>query len=301
MDYDDELLLLYPENITSATNDSVYIYHATNAEIALECFKLLACFIGTAVDILMIVIIGKYKNLKKPLNIYIMNWLICDGMFILLDPLEYRIYSILARLEAERETLCIFFSCITIIRTLSIMFMILLLLQWIFDRTKIEVFERHCWKFVAGVWIIGLLETILEVTACTLEHVYSYFSDVFALIAMLFLLISIVVIHCMRKCSNPFNDSTSLSVALITSFLLSWASVIFLSILFHSIQHVIIRVIFYSGQLLIYLYPLLMFYLFYKLDPMFAVCVRLLFRLPKPEEAIATFEELDDEEHPAVV
>lgn len=292
MDYAD---IFDSENVSISTNQSIYMEHATSGEIALECLKFLICMIGTSVDFIMVYIIFKYKNMKKPINIYIMNWLISDSLFIFADPTEYRLYSVLRGSETSREAMCILFSCTLIIRTVNIMLMLLLLLQWFFERTKIEIFEKHCYKIAAGVWIFGLISLILRCTSCVHEILYADIGNLFLAFFMLFLLICLSIIHCMTRCSNPFTDGASVSIAMITSFILCWFCVDMAGILFRIVNHEIFTALLFLGEMFIYLYPLLLFYLFYKLDPMFAVCARILFRMTQPEEIIATFEELEED------
>lgn len=290
MDYED----LDYEIINSTVNRTEYDYTSTPVEIALEVVEFSVCFVGTAVDILMIYIILRYKNMKKPVNVYIMNWLICDSLFILAEPSEYRLFMLMRGLNTKREIICVMLTTMMIIRTLDIIFMLVIMFQWFFDKTKILVFERYPYRIILGAWIFGLIEFIFSVISCfdNKERMISYLEDKILFFLIIIFMLCFLRIHCLRRCANPFSSTSSLPVALLSGFVLSWTAMIILTIFSQFHSHELFRSIYYLGQFCISLYPILMFYLFYKIDPQFATCTRILFKCSRSEE-VATSMSFD--------
>lgn len=287
MDYEDFLA-----NDTDNTND--YLYEASAIEIAFEVLQFVICSIGTTVDILMIYIILHYKNMRKPVNIYILNWLITDAMLVLFDPAEYRLYMILEGFKASKEVFCLMHMSVTNIRTQVLLFMLVLAFHWFFNNTKVTLFERHCGKVVAAVWTFGFIQFLVVSMPCFVANMPGYLGDMFQAFMLLVFIICLVTIHCMRRCANPFSKTSSLSVAVSTSFALAWIAMLIMAVLFRYIDSEFSIVIFYRGQVFLYLYPLVIFYLFYRIDPKFAACTKMLFR--RSEDPNACFEDIMDDE-----
>lgn len=289
MDYEE--LYEDPNNLTVTEIESMD--YTPPIEIALEVIQFLVCLTGTAIDILMIYIILRYKNMKKPVNIFIMHWLICDALFILAEPAEYRLFMLMQGLNAKREIICVMSATMMIVRTLDVLFMLVIMFQWFFEKTSIVVFDRQPYRIVSGIWIFGLVEFVLITISCfhKIYHI-TYIENKILLILIIIFILCFVKIHCLRGCANPFASASSLPVALISGFVLCWVFMIVITIIYVFDPDRVLKPLYYFGQFSIYLYPILMFYLFYKLDPQFATCTKILFRCSRSEE-VATSMNFD--------
>lgn len=285
------------ESSSPSVNETQDFDNDSDDLLHLEIILYIICVFGTIVDLLIIYIISKYKNMRKPVNIYIMNWLICDAMIILVDPAEFRIASILESLGLERRAICALFTINTVIRTSCTFFMLVLLFQWFFEKTKIEIFDKHCRKIVITVWVFFLVETIGMCDSCLGDRNYEHLAGFLLIISYLLFIICLMVIHCMRRCANPFSSSSSLPIALISSYVLSYILPFFGGIVYMFVRRNKVATYIYSFVYIsVYLYPLIIFYLFYKIDKKFGLCLRVLLGKSNSDEINTCFEDMDDAE-----
>lgn len=286
------------ERNTSSIVSPEFIYNNPDATKALimGIFKVVICIVGTLVDGLIIYIIMKYKNMQKPANIYIMNWLIADAMFVLVDPAEYHLVAMLKHFTVNASHICLFFSLSLIIRTLNVFFMLLMMFQWFFEDSAENLFDKHCHKLVLSVWASGIIGILVVTHSCLTTFYHSTIGDVGLALVVFVFTICLFVIHCKRRCTNPFSRNSSLSIALISSFCLCWSGLTIIMMFYAANKDSnVITWIYYVSSIVVYMYPLLCLYLFYKIDKKFAICWKLLFGYEdNQDEASTNFDEEEE-------
>lgn len=243
--------------------------------VPLEVFKLLVCFIGASADISIIYIILKSKNLQqRHTDIYIINWLIADALLILVKPAEYDVVTYLDRVHANQDYICIFHSFSAIVRSVELVSMLVLLFQCLFDKSVVTVFDSHPLRMISTVWGLALLELIFISYTCLYSPYHTNFGSIIIPILLIILINTFLVVHCRLGCANPYK--TSLVVSLITAYVTWWSIVSVLAIINGLLQVHFVMVLYEIAMVTVYLYPLILLYLFYKLDKDFEICLRFL-------------------------
>lgn len=245
-----------------------------SSPIPLEVLKLLVCFIGASTDIIMIYIILKSKNLKKYTSIYIINWLIADALLILVKPAEYDVVTYLDIVHANQSYICIFHSLSSIIRSVELVSILVLIFQCLFDKSVVTMFDSQSMRVVSIVWFLGLLEAIFVGYTCLYSVYHTNFGNIILPILLIILINSFLVLHCRLGCTNPYNSS--LVVSLITTYISWWSMVSVLAIINAVLQIHFVMLIYEFVIIFVYLYPIIMFYVFYKIDKDFEICLRYL-------------------------
>lgn len=287
-------------NMTNFTNVIEQTPEVAAVMLIHEIVYFIICLIGTVADILIIYIISRYKNMKKPVNLYILNWIISDAINILVEPYFYQIISVVENISLDTGFVCMFLSGSGILRTVSLAFILVLLLQWFLAKSKYDLFERHSVVVIALVWMVfGLAQMVATSVFCLGYGHYLTLHDIIYFIGNLVLLIMIGVVHCMRRCANPFSDTSSLPIALITGFVSCWIPVIIIGIIFGLFTSYNSKAAYYLdaiGMCIGNAYPLVMFYLFYKIDKNFSTCLmRILRRSHDHDDGTTCFEEMEEE------
>lgn len=287
-------------NMTNFTNVIEETPEVAAVMLIHEIVYFIICLIGTVADIVIIYIISRYKNMKKPVNLYILNWIISDAINILVEPYFYQIISVVDNISLGNGFVCMFLSGSGILRNVSLGFILVLLLQWFFARTRHDVFEKHSIVVITLVWVvIGLVQLVATSVYCLGYSHYITSHDIIYFVGNLVLLVMLIIVHCMRRCANPFSDTSSLPIALITGFVSCWIPVIIIGMIFGLFLSYNSKIAYYLDAIGLCIgnsYPLVMFYLFYKIDKNFSTCLmRILRRSHDHDDGTTCFEEMEEE------
>lgn len=259
------------------------------------------CVMAILIEAIMIHTISKYKNMRQPDNLYIKCWLICDLLYLFLGLINHNLIDI----YYARDYIDLIDSAPTIFRLMEIGFVILIMYYWC-DGWRKPIFKIHYNKLMLGVLFFGLVNSLILIYACVWNGGDKFAYEVIYMCTDFFAIGMIFSISCcIRGFVSPFAKTSPLSIAICTSFILLRVLLKLEGFLLYKLledDHMSLVWSVICDQILNYSYPFIVFSLFYKIDPKFGICLRIILRRPVTDEEVQEcYAELNGTEEPHLI
>ncbi|RZC39154.1 7tm 1 domain containing protein [Asbolus verrucosus] len=194
-----------------------------------------AAFVAIIADLLVIYIIAKHKRLQTVINLYILNWFICDVIFLILQPTIYAV--ILSRSLIDASVARIWYGEVIVLFAGNSIFVIALLLDWYLVNYLLSVSLKIRNHFKTEIMLIWLVMVVLSVYICFDNILGKTRVWIFTVITVTLLIFCIIQILKSIKEKMPnetadINEKTNLALLLVSSYLLC----LFPAYIFNSIK-----------------------------------------------------------------
>lgn len=244
----------------------------------------MAFLFGILSDLLIIYCILRYKKMRTKVNLCILNWSISSCFTLLTQIRSYKLISHLFGLIIYNKFLCYTLEYQAIFHVGCSMFMMLLSIDYIFDKFN---FKQFNFIFIT-TWSIIICIVIVNTVLCAKGIVLPYSATI--LLCTFFLFLSCILIKCSTYDINKRNNNVTekLKICLCTCFLIYW---LFVWISFASniiIYTNMLKNIYTLLILLIYIYPLFNLILLIYIDKNYKLCLLQLLRCRSNQYADAT-------------
>ncbi|RZB41625.1 7tm 1 domain containing protein [Asbolus verrucosus] len=215
-----------PEDIENITLNYTYskkefdYYRPSDFVLIPTAFITLVAIVA---DVLIIYVIARFKNLHTTTNIYILNWSLCNVLFLILSPINF---TVLAFLEyVSREITCVWFGEILITLTGNFIFALALTFDWYtlnFCSQSLFVKIRRYYKFeIMSIWIIIVLLSFYICFHCILPIMHEWIFIVVT-VSFVFMFIIQIVRLIKLKTSSVIDEKSKLTLILVSSYFLCW-------------------------------------------------------------------------------
>lgn len=246
---------------------------------------LIICVISTSTNILILLTMSIYKDKRSAMNVYLRNFVICDVIYITINTMEYLIRAYF--LDAMSfDIKCATSSFANVIRSVDVLFMLMLVYQWFFAQTRLKSFEKHPQFFCSSLWIILFIQLMIMLSTCSMGLSLDYGENSLGFAMMLFD-VFLCCFMILRKCANPFSKTIgTLPIAITNALPLFWLIPLITGLIALNlhIQSDLVRAVIQMVDLLVFLYPLMTFWMFYRMDEKFKNGLRIVFGKEVSEE-----------------
>ncbi|KAJ3622069.1 hypothetical protein MTP99_002598 [Tenebrio molitor] len=174
-------------------------------------------------DVLTIYLIAKFKNLRTTVNLYILNWRICNVLFLTLSPINF---IVLAFVEyVYKDIICVWFGEILVTLTGNFMFAIALTLDWCILNYASQSFALKVRShYKVNLALLWLLMALLSVVICFHCVYISLIEWTFVVVTTFF--IFILIVHIFRlfklRTSSSNDEKSNLVLILVSLYFLVW-------------------------------------------------------------------------------
>lgn len=239
---------------------------------------LVICIVSTSINILILKTISKYKDKKRPINIYLHNFLICDIIYIVANTIEYQMRSNSLH-DFSSEISCITLSFANTVRSIDILFFLMLIYQWFFEKTRVTLFETYPQFISLCLWCLLFLQITTLLTTCSINLNLHYGENSLGLAITLFE-IFLCVFMIIRKCANPFSKIFgSLAIAVTNALPIFWTIPLLTGFIasHFNLNSELARAVIQAINMSVFLYPLITFCMFYRMDKKFKTGLKIVF------------------------
>lgn len=237
------------------------------------------CLVGIIADGLIIYILQRFKNMQSSTNVYIVNWLISDAVYLLLTPCFYRIFSALEDLFIGEEIVCISFEFASVLQITSIVFIGVLCINWFLTVYTVR-FGRFSRIVVVGVWLAAAASIVTFSSFCV-QQLYSLYSHYILFFGYAALMCTVAAMHVARYTTRwcDAHDKLRLNLTLVTVYVICWFPS-WLCLLIASVieSYLLLYYLSIIAACLGYLNPLVNVYVFAKVNKNFRMCLLQVFR-----------------------
>lgn len=222
--------------------------------------------IGFLSDILIIYCILRFKKMQTKVNLCVLNWSIASCFTLLTQIRSYKLIAHAFGFIIYSNFLCYTLQYQTIFHTASAIFMMLLSIDYVFDKLT---FKKLIISF-SVIWSITTIVVIISTILCA-NNLYIAYPAVFLKISLFLFLIIMILKCCSYKKTS--NITERIKICLSSCFLIYWLTfwiLMTINIIFYTN---VLKNIYVFIFLLVYLYPLISLILLTYIDINFKLCL----------------------------
>lgn len=257
--------------------DEDFDYEVTETEEILKPINFedllffIAFLFGILSDLMIIYCILRYKQMRTKTNLCILNWSIASCLTLLTQSRSYKLISHTFGLVVYSKLLCYTLEYQTIFHVGCSMFMMLLSIDYIFNKFNLRQLNLTFIIIWSGIIGIVVVSTVL----CANGLIVPYSAII--LLCTFFLFLVCILIKC-RTYGNTNNVTERVKICLCTCFLIYWL-LVWITLAANIIIYTnILKNIHILLFLLIYTYPLFNLILLISIDKNYKLCLLQLLR-----------------------
>ncbi|XP_019871154.1 kappa-type opioid receptor [Aethina tumida] len=272
-------------DLTNLTQNSTFnpddIYK--NESHIMEVPALLVSLFSVVANIFIITTILKNNVLKTHVNLYVVNWCICNLFLLILAPVSMNIFGITRHITYE--ALCLWDQFVFTLLSGNLIFVAVLLIDW-----YIMIFGgQNCFRkcknsaklTVTTVWIVMVVVDFVSVAFCV-NDLSLPLAALLLFYSYMIVFVIIICTHLLRliklRTSSVVVEKDTFVLILVTSYFLCWL----LNWVLLCCFVVSGKEEFHEGKLFSYVLgfsnSMIVLYLFYRYDNNFRKCFRELFK-----------------------
>jgi hypothetical protein len=255
------------ENVTLNDTESGPEFHYQRPSNFILVPTAIVTLLSIVADVLIIYVIAKFKNLRTTINLYILNWRICNVLFLTLSPANFTVLALLEFIYVD--VACVWYGEILVTFTGNFTFAIALTLDWCILNYASPAFALKIQSYYkVNVTLLWLLTASLSIFVC-FDCTLVIFTHWISLLQPGYFII-ILIVHFVRfvklKTSNS-REKSNLVLILVSLYFLFWVPsyVMHCIKLFGSDQSIYPEIVVFC-HLIAYSYSLMLILLLYLYD-----------------------------------